>query len=76
MSARVTVDEISRTEHGELVATLVTDDGRVLVVPLASLPADVRDGDVLDASFERLPDETATRRERIDALQRRLFGEP
>lgn len=75
MSARVTVDEISRDEHGEPVATLVADDGRTFVVPLSSLPAGVRDGDVLSASFEPLPDETAARRRRIDALQRRLFGD-
>ncbi len=75
MSARVTVDEISRDEHGEPVATLVADDGCTFVVPLASLPAGVRDGDVLSASFEPLPDETAARRRRIDALQRRLFGD-
>lgn len=75
MSARVTVDEISRDDHGELVATLVADDGRVFVVPLASLPPGVRDGDVLQATFEQLPDETAARRRRIGALQRRLFGD-
>lgn len=75
MSARVTVDEISRDENGELVATLVADDGRMLVVPLSSLPAGVRDGDVLEASFEPLPAETAARRRRIEALQRRLFGD-
>ncbi len=75
MSARVTVDEISRDEHGQLVATLVADDGRTLVVPLSSLPEGVRDGDVLQASFEPLPDETESRRRRIDALQRRLFGD-
>lgn len=75
MSARVTIDEISRSESGEMVATLVADDGRILVVPLSSLPAGVRDGDVLQASFEPLPDETETRRRRIEALQRRLFGD-
>lgn len=75
MSARVTVDEISLNEDGEPMATLVADDGRTFVVPLSSLPDGVRDGDVLQASFESLPDETAARRKRIDALQRRLFGD-
>ena len=75
ITERVTVDEIERDERGELLATLVTDDGRVISVPLSSLPDGTGDGDVLDVSFTALPQETEKRRERIDSLQRRLFGD-
>ncbi|MCO5177729.1 MAG: DUF3006 domain-containing protein [Thermomicrobiales bacterium] len=75
VTERVTVDEIDSDEHGEMLATLVTDDGRMIVVPLSSLPDGTNDGDVLDVSFTALPQETEKRREHIDSLQRRLFGD-
>jgi hypothetical protein len=72
---RVTVDEIERGSDGQQLATLVTDEGDTIVVPLAVLPDETRDGDVLLVRFEREPEETERRRSRISDLQKRLFGE-
>ena len=71
---RVTVDEISANAAGEKIATLVTDDGGQLVVPLAMLPPGTRRGAVLTLSF--IPDEAERSRRlaRVRDLQRRLFG--
>ena len=61
----------------ELARSLRAEEinGRVIIVPLSSLPDGTGDGDVLDVSFTALPQETEKRRERIDSLQRRLFGD-
>jgi hypothetical protein len=72
---RVTVDEIETGEGGQRFATLVSDDGDILVVPLGMLPVVTGVGVVLSISFEREPDETDRRRSRISDLQKRLFGD-
>lgn len=71
---RVTVDEIGPDPDDELLATLVTDAGQILTVPLSALPADTHEGDVLTVAFTPEPDESERRRKYISDLQRRLFG--
>ena len=71
---KLTVDAIDETASGELVATLVADDGARLVLPLSKLPEGTREGDVVSMSLEREPEETTTRRRRVTDLQKRLFG--
>ncbi len=73
-SLRLTVDKMSENRDGELVATLVSDDGAIVTAPLAMLPAGTRQGDVLIVTIEPDPDETARRRDHVAELQRRLFG--
>lgn len=74
-SLRVTVDEISPDAENVLLASLVTDAGEMLIVPLDTLPEGTRVGDVLSVRFRRDPDETAARKQRVAELQRRLFGQ-
>ena len=71
---RVTVDEISPDQDKRALASLVTDSGDVLTVPVGLLPRGVRIGDVLLLSFTQDEDEREQRRQRITDLQRRLFG--
>jgi hypothetical protein len=73
-SVRLTIDEIEVNADDEEVATLVTDDGQMLVVPVTLLPNGARRGDVLTLTLTRDPDETEARRQRIVDLQKRLFG--
>ena len=73
-SLRLTLDEVSENRDGELIATLVADNGAVVTAPLAALPKGARQGDVLVVTIEPDPDETARRRDHIAELQRRLFG--
>lgn len=72
---RVTVDEIEPDAAGRLMATLVTDAGDVVVMPLELLPAGVRVGDVLRVDLFFDADETEQRRRHISDLQQRLFGD-
>lgn len=69
---RLTVDEIEPDAEGELLATLVSDDGKIAVIPLAMLPEGVRVNQVIDATFA-LTDAEGERRRRIEHLQHRLF---
>jgi hypothetical protein len=71
---RVTVDEIEPDAENTILATLVTDNGEHLTIPLHLLPGGTRTGDVLTLAFEPDPDERSRRRQRIMDLQRRLFG--
>ncbi len=71
---RLTVDEIGPDQDDQPLATLVSDDGESLFIPLHLLPAGTRAGDVLLASFEQEPDERQRRLDYISDLQRRLFG--
>lgn len=70
----LTVDEIDTGADGNLLATLVTDTGDQVIVPLELLPQGTRVGDLLRAGFTLDPDERERRRARISELQRRLFG--
>lgn len=70
---RVTVDEIEPDAAGRLMATLVTDDGDVFVLPLDLLPLGARVGDVLRVDLLFDADETEQRRQHINDLQQRLF---
>ncbi|GBD16061.1 hypothetical protein HRbin26_00956 [bacterium HR26] len=69
-----TVDRIELDERGELLAVLVLDDGQQLVFPLGLLPEGTHKGSVLRLRFEPDPETERERRERIQRLQRRLFG--
>lgn len=71
---RLTVDEIGQDAESNLLATLVTDTGEQVTVPLQLLPEGTRVGDVLQAGFTLDPDERERRRTHISELQRRLFG--
>jgi hypothetical protein len=71
---RLTVDEIAPDADNHDLATLVSDAGDILTVPLALLPPGTRTGTVLTATFARDPEEVTRRRNRILELQRRLFG--
>jgi hypothetical protein len=71
---RATVDEITVNADDVELASLITDDGLELIVPLAVLPPGTRDGDVLLIRFEQDPDARAERRQRIAELQEKLFG--
>jgi hypothetical protein len=70
----LTVDAIDVNADDGRVATLVSDSGFSMVVPIEMLPDDAREGSVLTATFELAPDETEERRRRILDLQKRLFG--
>lgn len=70
----LTVDEIEPDQHNHLLATLLTDSGDRVIVPVELLPEGTRVGDVLHAHFSHAPDERERRRSRIADLQRRLFG--
>lgn len=72
---RLTVDEIEPDQDDQAMATLVTDDGDLLFIPLHLLPAGTRVNDVLLVSFEPEPDERQRRLDYIADLQRRLFGD-
>lgn len=71
---RFTVDEIGERQDGVLLATLVSDDGESLTMPLNDLPVGTRVGDVLLPTFQLDPDERTRRRAAISDLQKRLFG--
>jgi hypothetical protein len=71
---RFTIDSIDVNADGEDVATLVSDDGEVIVVALSILPSDARRGDVLTIDLTHDAEETAARRQRVRDLQKRLFG--
>lgn len=71
---RVTVNEIGPDQDNVELASLVTDTGEQLTVPLHLLPNGTRTGDVFTVSFEPDPDERSRRRQRILDMQRRLFG--
>lgn len=71
---RASIDQLGPDQHGETLATLVTDDGDTLVLPARLLPDGTRAGDVLLLTLRREPDETERRRSRIADLQKRLFG--
>lgn len=71
---RLTVDEIGHDQDNHVFATLVSDSGQQLTVPLELLPGGARVGDVLAVGFSLDPDERELRRRKISDLQRRLFG--
>jgi len=73
-SLRVTLDEISVDAHDIDLASLVTDTGEILTIPLALLPEGSKHGDLFTLRIERHPDETEQRKQRIIELQKRLFG--
>jgi hypothetical protein len=72
---RATVDEITTDADDVPLASLLTDDGVSLVVPLTLLPTGTRDGDVLLIRFQHDAGERAARRAKVAELQARLFGE-
>jgi hypothetical protein len=72
---RFTVDEIELNVDNERVAVLIGDDGSQIVMPLALLPSGTRVGDVLTLALAHDSDETERRRERVKALQKKLFGD-
>lgn len=57
------------------MAVLVFDDGQQLVLPLETLPANVKPGDVLELRFQPDREETSRRVDEIRRLQQQLFGE-
>ena len=71
---RLTVDEINPDQEQRPLATLVSDAGELVTVPLTLLPDGTRVGDVLNVAFSPDPDEREQRRRKIADLQRRLFG--
>jgi hypothetical protein len=73
-SIRATLDEITPNAKDVDLASLVTDDGEILTIPLALLPGDSKPGDLFTLRIERHPDETTQRKRRILEMQRRLFG--
>lgn len=73
-SIRVTLDEISVDANDNDLATLVSDAGDIISIPLALLPEGSKHGDLFTLRIERHPDETQQRKQRILELQKRLFG--
>src|SRR5687768_12669950 len=71
---RATVDDITVNADDVKLASLVTDDGAELVLPLALLPDGTQDGDVLLISIKQDRATRAARRKRVANLQERLFG--
>lgn len=71
---RLTVDDIGLDQDNNSLATLVSDTGQQVTVPLELLPEGTRVGDVLAVGFTPDPDERELRRKKISDLQRRLFG--
>ena len=71
---RLTVDDIGLDQDKNSLATLASDTGRQVTVPLELLPKGIRVGDVLVVSFTLDPEERELRRKKISDLQRRLFG--
>lgn len=72
---RATIDRIERNEQGEPLAVLVFDDGQQLILPLETLPANSKPGDVLDLRFQPDHEEASRRADEIRRLQQQLFGE-
>ena len=70
---RLTVDEIDRDRDNVELATLVSDSGHEVIIPLELLPDGTRIGDVLTADLSLDPHERERRRTWISDLQRRLF---
>ena len=70
----VTIDQVSPDAANALLASLVTDDGETVTVPLNLLPEGSRAGDVLTVRFQRDAGETRVRKQRVADLQKRLFG--
>lgn len=73
VSHRMTIDEIQRNRDGDLVATLVDDDGREAIVPLDLLPEGARLNQVVSLEFSIDESSTEQRRAHIQRLQQRLF---
>lgn len=71
---KLTVDEIGPDQDKRQLATLVSEAGQQVTIPVELLPEGTRVGDVLLARFEQDPDERERRRQWISDLQRRLFG--
>lgn len=71
---RVTIDDISPDEESINLASLVTDDGRTVTLPLDLLPEGADVGEVLKLTIEIDHAETRERHERVAKLQKRLFG--
>lgn len=71
---RLTVDDIGLDQDNNSLATLVSDTGQQVTIPVELLPTGTRVGDVLAAGFTLDPDERELRRKKISDLQRRLFG--
>lgn len=61
---------IDRFEGG--LAVLVSEDGTAFNMPVSLLPEGCGEGDVLDISIERNPEETARTRKRVSDLMERL----
>ncbi|RIK39090.1 MAG: DUF3006 domain-containing protein [Chloroflexi bacterium] len=57
-----------------MLASLVTDDGQELTVPLDLLPEGTRIGDVLTVRFRTDTRQTQARKQRVADLQKKLFG--
>ena len=62
---------IDRVE-GNIAILLVGDEGIKLDIPLSLLPADCREGDVLNMSFERDVVGTEQTKERVSGLMEKL----
>jgi hypothetical protein len=71
---RLTVDDVGLDQDHNSLATLVSDTGQQVTIPLALLPEGTRVGDVLSVGFTLDPEERELRRKKIADLQRRLFG--
>jgi hypothetical protein len=70
---RAAIDSISVSAGGVSIASLTTDDGTHLTLPVPLLPDGAAVGDVLRLSIDPDPDETAARGARVSELQRKLF---
>ena len=71
---RVSIDEVSPDDEGIDLASLVTDAGQVITIPVALLPEGADVGEVLTLEIAIDHAETKERQERVGQLQKRLFG--
>lgn len=71
---RVSIDDVSPDDEGIDLASLVTDAGQIITIPVALLPEGADVGEVLTLEIAIDHAETKERQERVGQLQKRLFG--
>ena len=57
----------------EKMGVLLAREGMMWVVPIEYLPENCREGDVLEITFRRGPEETQALKDRVNDLQQRLL---
>ncbi len=57
----------------EKMGVLLAREGMMWVVPIEYLPENCREGDVLEITFRRDPEETQALKDRVNDLQQRLL---